>query len=101
MKLVINDCCGGFGLSKKAEAELKKLGYDNEDIYSFNYDINQRNDKDLIKVVEALGKEANGDGAFLSVIELPDEITDYEIIMEEYGSEYVIYVLNGKIRHEY
>ena len=101
MKLVINDCYGGFGLSKKEEAELKKLGYDNEDIYSFNYDISQRNNKDLIKVIEALGEKANEDGASLSVIELPDEITDYEIIMEEYGNEYVIYVLNGKIKHEY
>ena len=101
MKIVINDCYGGFGLSKKAKAELKKLGYNEDDIYSFEYYPEKRENRDLIKVIEALGAEANGESAKLSIVELPDNTTDYEIIMEEYGTEYIIYVVNGKIQHEY
>lgn len=101
MKIAINNCYGGFGLSKKAETELKKLGYNEEDIYSFNYYPDRRDNKDLIKVIESLGSEANGENAKLSIVELPDNTTDYEIIMEEYGTEYIIYVVNGKIQHEY
>lgn len=46
-----------------------------------------RTDKDLISVVEKLGKEANGNCAKLSIVEIPDDV-DWEI--DEYdGREHV------------
>lgn len=86
MKLVINSCYGGFGLSDKA---LQMLGIEDE------YDL-ERNDPKLVEVVETLGEEANSEFAELEVVELPEDTTDYSI--EEYdGSETVIYVVNGKL----
>lgn len=89
MKLVINDCYGGFGLSKKA---LEML-YHNEKYYE-----DCRYDQDLIKVVEMLGDEASGAFSELIVVEIPDDSTDYDIT-EYDGLESVIYVQEGKIKY--
>jgi hypothetical protein len=123
MKVVINSCFGGFGLSYKAVMLYSKLkGIDmhafmNEETpHGYNYDKYveyvptkgkrrpfiiyystgplvegkyqedkyfgvrdiPRDDEDLIKVVEKLGKKANGDCAELKIIEIPDDI-DWEI----------------------
>lgn len=126
MKIVINRCFGGFGLSTKALKEYAKLkGFEiffykqikykysdgeekfervdselpnaflsiykkdfgkivnnlhikeNEKFY-FSGDNIERTDKDLIKVVELLGEEANGMCAKLKIIEIPDNL-NYEI----------------------
>ena len=134
MKIVINSCFGGFGLSNKAikrylelkgkecffyEAidsiyTYKKVDENSEgilimiftkdfgnefkspkfkqggpqskeyndmwDFYFYDRGI-ERNDLDLIKVVEELGKEANGEHAELKIIEIPDikyEIDEYD-----------------------
>ena len=71
MKVVINDCYGGFGLSEKA---LKMLGV--EDDYDFEFD---RTNPELVEVVEKLGKEANGFCASLRVIEIPDDVKEWYI----------------------
>lgn len=65
MKVVINRCYGGFGLSEKA---MKFLGVGNEwpDI--------ARNDPKLVECVEKLGVEANGTYAELKVVEIPDDV---------------------------
>ena len=105
MKIVVNKCFGGFGISHKAilrYAEIKgiKLYHKregcmyyyskspfkkvdqikNEDHFS-NYDI-QRDDPVLVQVVEELHDEANGDYAKLRITEIPDgvnwEIDDYD-----------------------
>ena len=72
MKIVINTCFGGFGLSEKAK---KRLGIQ----YDFDID---RNDPNLVKVVEELGGEANDRFAQLKVVDVPDDvqwiITDYD-----------------------
>lgn len=51
----------------------------NNEVYYFDID---RTDKDLIQVVEKLGKEANGKFSSLCVVEIPDgiewEIDDYD-----------------------
>lgn len=92
MKIVINDCYGGFGLSEKA-LEMLEVGND----YEYDADA-KRTDAELVKVVEELGEEANGDFAELTVVEIPDEATDFEI--NEYdGAESITYVLDGKICH--
>lgn len=99
MKIVINSCYGGFGLSDKAieyYGELKNLGLIKKKGKYFNlagYDwyvgeVNDenffheksidRNDLDLIRVVEELGKESNGKYSELKIVEVPDDI-EWEI----------------------
>jgi hypothetical protein len=71
MKVVINDCYGGFGLSKKA---LDMLGLKSDSIF----DRDRANPK-LVEVVEKLGEEANGFCASLRVIEIPDDVKEWYI----------------------
>jgi len=103
MKIVINACHGGFGLSDEAieyYGELKNLGLVKEkgDHFSFmGYDwyvgeINDdnyfscrniaRDDPDLVRVVEELGEKANTRYSDLRVVEIPDgvewEINEYD-----------------------
>ena len=114
MKVVINECHGGFGLSTLAFTKLIEKGWKtttfneegnfedpNADIvvakgslwgdYGFvQYSNSQsiRSHPDVIHVVEQLGKEANGRFAELKIVEIPDDI-EWEI--EEYdGIESVV-----------
>lgn len=113
MKIVINRCFGGFGLSDEAFQEYlnrkgieweahksrETFGYDhieyyqkghagNVDYYISPYEvINNRADKDLVDIVEQLGEKANGWAAKLKVIEIPDNVKWH--IHEYDGSEYV------------
>ena len=85
MRIVINGCYGGFGLSHAAVRRYAKIK--SVDVSSvFVRDI-KRNDPILVKVVEELGKEADGDHARLKTVEIPDDV-DWQI--EEYdGFEHV------------
>lgn len=78
MKVVINTCFGGFGLSKKAEDYLIEH-YDFEEIYAHKI---ERNHEGLVEVVEKLGTQANGRFSDLKIVEIPDnidwEITEYD-----------------------
>ena len=65
MKVVINRCYGGFGLSEKA-MEFLGVGSEWPDI--------ARNDPKLVECVEKLGEEANGTYAELKVVEIPDDV---------------------------
>ena len=132
MKIVINKCYGGFGLSPIAfkkwaerkgktiyffvadEADINKMvpidiqsiegktyyAFDSPDMperateyndfyakhHVYDHDIN-REDTDLVAVVEELGEKASGHYAKLSVVEVPDGV-DYKI--EEYdGIEWI------------
>lgn len=84
MKIVINTDFGGFGINYEI---AKKYGlYKCDDIHT--------NEK-LIELIES-GIDCNDECSKLSVVEIPDEATDYYI--EEYdGAESVLYVLDGKI----
>jgi len=125
IKIVINSCFGGFGLSKKAKLLLYERGSkaveatEPEKYYrgrvdwkkEFEEDRNEdtmsgmvvaldgkiitderftpelRADKELVKVVEELGVEANGYCAELKIVEVPDGI---EWTIEEYdGTEWI------------
>lgn len=78
MKIVINRCFGGFGLS---DAALKRLGID-------EYTEVERNDPRLVAVVEELGDAANDGFSKLKVVEIPDNV-EWEII--DYGGmEHVV-----------
>ena len=84
MKIVINKCYGGFGLSKEAE----ELYVQKKNISGpLRGDI-LRNDSVLIEVVETLGDKASGIYSKLKVVEIPDDVTDWRI--EEYdGWEHI------------
>ena len=98
MKLLINVCYGGYGLSNEAlELWAKKKNitltkktteygdydyYVDDDTIISGYDID-RNDPTIIEVFEELGSErTSGNYAQLSLIELPDDcnydITEYD-----------------------
>jgi len=98
MKIVINTCYGGFGLSKKALETYSILKYgenlvivhDNELQYYFikvgaeeiTEDDIDRNDPLLVQVVEELGDASWGQFSRLTVKEIPDgsewEIEEYD-----------------------
>lgn len=85
MKVVINSCHGGFGLSSEAMRRLKELGMD-----LYYYDI-PRNHEILVRVVDELGEGANGEHSNLKIIDIPegiswdiDEYDGYETISEKH-----------------
>ena len=96
MKIVINACHGGFGLSDealriyKAAKEIRGVPATFHDEDDFGEDSEYhipRNDPVLVAVVEKLGERANGKHADLKIVEIPDDV-QWEI--EEYdGSEWV------------
>lgn len=86
-EIVINCCYGGFGICKEF---LPLLGYD------FDFDV-PRDDPALIELIKTLGSKAVSDNlADLTIIEIPDEATDYRVIDYD-GAESVLAVVNGKI----
>jgi len=85
MKIVINDCFGGFSLPKEFCEKYHMNQYDDID----------RTDIRLVSFVESHGRiEENC--ALLVVKEIPDNATDY-MITEYDGAEGIIYVVNGKL----
>lgn len=72
MKVVINKCFGGFGLSDKAVDWLTAKGVDDAGAYTFDDD---RSNPLLVECVETLGDaEASGTCAKLKVVEVPDDV---------------------------
>lgn len=85
MKVVINRCFGGFGLSKKA---CEYLGIDWKVTHGYNYiSHSSRTAPELVQCVETLGKAASGEFADLKVVEIPDDVDWY--IVEDDGLEMV------------
>ena len=84
-KVVINTCFGGFNLSELALviiAERKRVKVADFSVYDLD-----RDDYDLVTVVEGLGDKANGSYAKLKVVEIPADVA-WQI--EEYdGSEHI------------
>lgn len=99
MKVVINKCFGGFSLSDKAAKKCIKLGmtvsndgkgtdflYNVDPIFDSRYYAMNGHSKEfrtnpiVIKVIEELGKEADGSCAELKIVEIPfDSIDGWEI----------------------
>ena len=92
MKILLNKCHGGFGISEFAE---RVCSIDPNASLS---DI--RVNPDLIDCIEISGADAfNGRYAELRIAEIPDEATDWEV--EEYdGFEWLTYVVDGKLYHK-
>jgi hypothetical protein len=111
MKVVINTCYGGFGLSLEAVRLLASMGHADAAERLRKYDAKladpsllesievkwgplaprmyrmDRDDQLLVAVVEQLGEKANGDNAELKVINIPDDV-EWEIV-EHDGQEHV------------
>ena len=80
MKIVINKCWGGFGLSAAGVAEILRRG---------GADVNgiDRTDPILVEMVEEDSSLYSGDSARLSVVEIPDDV---EWFIHDYdGQEHV------------
>ena len=94
MEIVINECYGGFSLSKEAY-EWLGLEWDG---YGFKYsDSEERTDPKLIECVKTLKEKADGRFSSLRVVKIPEEATDWKL--DEYdGAESIICVIDGKIR---
>ena len=112
MKVVVNRCYGGFGLSqeaweeylnRKGEPWYKWEGEYSSPIYSLapkeeyierehfiSYYGLDRTDPLLIQVVEELGEAADGDYACLEVVDIPDDVDWY---IDEYDSNVFVAVL--------
>jgi hypothetical protein len=83
MKIVINTCHGGFGLSKTALA----LFNERAGVIITNEDDIKRNNPILVEIVEQLGEAADGFFSALKVVEIPDDV---EWGIEEYdGNEWI------------
>ncbi len=83
--VVINDCYGGFGLSKDAQSEYCRLsGILEKDFYDRDV---ARDDPYLVQVVKKLGSAANGSHADLKIVEIPGDVSWH--IAEYDGSEWV------------
>jgi len=99
MKVAINRCFGGFGISNEAFEKLlhlKGIAFErvekddsslfsvsyykaghvgDDDYYLSDYDFyNDRSDLDLIAVVEEMGDAANGFAADIGIVEIPDDV---------------------------
>lgn len=92
MKVVLNKCYGGFGVSVAVMNMLEDFGLDYDMVYD---DYNTRFNKDLINIIEEYGTNfCSGYVSNLQIVEISDNITDYKI--KEYdGYETIIYVVNG------
>ncbi len=80
MKVVINTCYGGFGLSEEALDRLNKAGaacLERDEFGNVFYDreaIAVRIDPVLVAVVEEIGEDAAGSHSWLKVVEIPDGV---------------------------
>jgi hypothetical protein len=73
MKIVINKCWGGFGLSDEAVEMYRELS-GKEDFSEFTM---ERDDPILVQVVETLGEDADGRYSELKIVEIPDDVEWY------------------------
>lgn len=83
--VVINTCYGGFGLSKEACDEYRKLaGITDPSWYDREV---PRDDPYLVKIVKEMGETANGAHASLKIVEIPGDVSWH--IAEYDGNEWV------------
>jgi len=113
MKVAINTCFGGFGISDEAFEKLlerKGIAFEkvvdkergslfgtsyytaghvgDDDFYISSYDYYEnRSDPDLIAVIEEMGKESWGWAAELVIVDIPDDVKWH--IHEYDGMEHV------------
>ena len=91
MKMILNKRYGGFSISQYIADRIGVNTYDDPNTLRVN--------EDLINYLEIFGSDnVSGMFARLTLVEIPDDITDYEV--NDYdGFETVTYVLDGKLYH--
>lgn len=90
MKVVINGCYGGFGVSE----ELMKRFDNKVDFYCPD---EYRTNEEFVALVEEMGIEASSKFSNLHVVEVPDEATDW--MVEDYdGLERIVAVVGGRLK---
>lgn len=72
MRIVINSCHGGFGLSDVAEIRYKEH-YNITDPYWHTHEIS-RDDPYLIQLIEDMGDEVDTRFSKLKIVEIPDDV---------------------------
>lgn len=92
MKIVVNRCFGGFGLSNHAMDMYRELSGNTDP--EFRYHHIKRNDPILVEVVEKLGEDANGLHAMLEVFEILDGLS-YEISEYDGLEDFITYLEVG------
>ena len=80
--VVVNNCYGGFSLSKEAKELLEKKKEGKE-----TNNCRYRIDPDLVEVVTELGERANGRNADLKLKYIPKKYANYYEIVEYDGLE--------------
>lgn len=95
MKIIINDCYGGFDLNDKT---IKKLSESGIIVDRFGAGTSTRTNPELIKMIENGEDVTNDEYSHLKIVNIPDNATDYEI-REHDGLESIICVINGKLKH--
>ncbi len=89
--VLYNACFGGFTLSEQAlrkYCEVKGIQCSQDRLYSVDCGV-PRHDPDMVAVVRALGKAANGPCTDIKVKELPRKFLNYYYIEEYDGYESV------------
>ncbi len=81
MRVVINSCFGGFGLSETAQrmyCKIKGIEPGEWNAYGFfeNLHVNdiERNDPILVSIIEQLGIVANVQYSKLKIVDIPDDV---------------------------
>ena len=72
-RIAINKCFGGFGLSDEGMDLYKAKSGMGKDDKVYDLDI-ERDDPNLIEVIEELGPMAYGACAELKIVEIPDDV---------------------------
>ena len=109
MKIVINDCFGGFEFNEKfLRWYFSRFSLDTEaikELFPYEYSEIQfgdfkRDDKEVITAIEEFemffNESYSGDCSCISIVEIPDESTDW-MLDEHDGAETIWYVVDGKI----
>ena len=99
MKVVINRCFGGFGLSidawKRLDEATNNRSIVGQDEEGCHYCPRIRADPALVQIVEEMGEAAGGPHAELKVIEIPDDVKWYieeyerQLLKLQYGIEHI------------
>ena len=89
MKIVINRCFGGFGLSEAAKVRYCQLKNLRPEALIVSYI--GRADPDLVLLVEELGELANGSCSYLKIVEGPNGVEDEDWFIKDFdGKEKVV-----------
>ena len=90
IKVMYNNCYGGFRLSDRARAMYKaRKGLPQDGPTGYSDDEFPRHDPDMVAVVELLGHEASGQCSEIQLEEVPAKYTAYYYVDEYDGSETV------------